>query len=77
VVGFLSARLNILIPGQAVSELKGLKEAFYHFRLRYDYSPTLNEYLVAVFIGAFAVGLFYSAMKLLSKITTKRIGTPL
>ena len=77
VVGFLSARLNILIPGQAVSQLKGLQEAFYHFRLRYDYSPTFNEYLLAIFIGAFGVGLFYSGMKLLSKITTKRIGTPL
>jgi len=75
VVSFISARLNILIPGQAVSELKGLKEAFYHFRLRYDYSATLNEYLVAIFIGAFAVGLLFAGIKYLPKITVKKTGT--
>jgi molybdopterin-containing oxidoreductase family membrane subunit len=70
---FVSARLNILIPGQAVSELKGLKDAFYHERLRYDYTATLNEYLIALFIGAFGVGLVYFGYKLLSKYTQKKV----
>ncbi len=76
-VTFVSARLNVLIPGQAVAELKGLKEAFYHERLRFDYSATLNEYLVALFIGAFGVALVYLGIKLLSHFTKKKLGTSL
>lgn len=76
-VTFVSARLNILIPGQAVSELKGLKEAFYHERLRYDYTATTNEYLIALFIGSFGVGLIFFGYKLLSKYTQKKIGRAL
>jgi protein NrfD len=70
-VTFVSARLNILIPGQAVSELKGLKEAYTHSRLNYDYTATLNEYLVAIFIGSFAVGLAYFGIKFLYKYVEK------
>ncbi len=76
-VTFVSARLNILIPGQAVAELKGLKEAFTHERLRFDYSATLNEYLIALFIGAFGVALVYFGIKFLSQFTKKRLGTEL
>jgi molybdopterin-containing oxidoreductase family membrane subunit len=76
-VTFVSARLNILIPGQAVAELKGLKEAFYHERLRFDYSATLNEYLIALFIGAFGVALVYFGIKFLSQYTKKKLGTEL
>lgn len=70
-VTFVSARLNILIPGQTVSELKGLQEAFTHGRLMYDYTATLNEYLIAIFIGAFGVGLAYFSIKLLYKYIEK------
>jgi molybdopterin-containing oxidoreductase family membrane subunit len=73
-VTFISARLNILIPGQAVSQLKGLQEAFSHSRLRYEYHPTLNEYLVAVFVAALTVGLMYIGIKVISSYTTKKIG---
>lgn len=76
-VTFVSARLNILIPGQAVAELKGLKEAFYHERLKFDYSATLNEYLIALFIGAFGVALVYFGIKFLSQFTKKKLGTEL
>ena len=76
-VTFVSARLNVLIPGQAVAELKGLKNAFYHERLRFDYSATLNEYLVALFIGALGVALVYFGLKLLSQFTKKKLGTSL
>ncbi|KJU84724.1 polysulfide reductase NrfD [Candidatus Magnetobacterium bavaricum] len=67
VITFISARLNILIPGQAISELKGLKEAFHHNRLRYDYQASLNEYLVALFIAALVVALAYGGIKLFLK----------
>jgi molybdopterin-containing oxidoreductase family membrane subunit len=73
-VTFISARLNILIPGQAVSQLKGLREAFYHIRLRHEYHPTLNEYLVAVFVAALAAGLTFVGIKLISRFTSKKIG---
>lgn len=76
-VTFVSARLNVLIPGQAVAQLKGLKEAFTHERLRFDYSATLNEYLIALFIGAFGVALVYFGIKFLSQFTKKRLGTSL
>jgi molybdopterin-containing oxidoreductase family membrane subunit len=74
VITFISARLNILIPGQAVSELKGLQEAFYHGRLRYDYQAHLNEYLVALFIVALGAGLAYGGIKLFMKIDTSNMG---
>lgn len=76
-VTFLTARLNILIPGQAVSELRGLRDAFHHERLRFDYVATWNEYLIALFIGAFGVGLIYGAVHILSRYTKKKIGASL
>ncbi|MFH0728575.1 MAG: NrfD/PsrC family molybdoenzyme membrane anchor subunit [Pseudomonadota bacterium] len=73
-VTFISARLNILIPGQAVAQLKGLQDAFYHSRLRFDYAPSVNEYLVAIFVAAMAIGLMYAGIKLLSRYTSSKIG---
>ena len=49
-VTFISARLNVLVPGQAVGELKGLQEAFYHPRLSYTYHATAMEYSVGIFL---------------------------
>lgn len=73
-VTFISARLNILIPGQAVEELKGLKDAFHHQRLNFEYHATTNEYLVAVFIGSLSVLLVYVGLKMLNRFTSIRIG---
>lgn len=58
-VAFVSARLNILIPGQALSEIEGLNQAFYHQRLVFDYRATGEEYLVALFLVALAVAFYY------------------
>ncbi len=69
---FISTRLNILIPGQSVSELRGFKEAFTHRRLSYYYEATPNEYMVAAFLGAFGVGLAYAGIKLLSRFERTR-----
>jgi protein NrfD len=57
-VAFVSARLNILIPGQALSEIEGLNTAFFNERLVFDYNATLEEYLVALFLVAAAAVLF-------------------
>ncbi|MDZ7756813.1 NrfD/PsrC family molybdoenzyme membrane anchor subunit [Rhodohalobacter sp.] len=76
-VTFVAARLNVLIPGQAIPELKGLEGAYAHQRLSFEYHASLNEYLVALFIGAFGVALVYIGIKLLSKYTQKKLGTSL
>ncbi|MEX0776111.1 MAG: NrfD/PsrC family molybdoenzyme membrane anchor subunit [Phycisphaeraceae bacterium] len=56
---FISARLNVLVPGQAVGELKGLQEAFQHDRLTYIYHATAMEYLVGLFLLAVGMAAFY------------------
>ncbi|AXA37140.1 MAG: polysulfide reductase [Candidatus Sumerlaea sp.] len=58
-VTFVSARLNVLIPGQVVSELHGLQEAFYHPRLQYLYHPTAMEYYVGLFMVAVGLTIFF------------------
>lgn len=63
VICFISARLNVLVPGQAVGELKGLNEAFQHPRLDYIYHATGMEYLVGLFCVALGMGVFYIGRK--------------
>lgn len=58
-VAFISARLNVLIPGQAVGEIRGLQEAFQHPRLAYIYHATWMEYFVGFLLLAFAMAVFY------------------
>lgn len=57
-VSFISARLNVLIPGQAIGELHGLQEAFQDDRLRYIYHATPMEYLVGLFAVAMGMAIF-------------------
>lgn len=63
-ITFVSTRLNVLIPGQAVAEIQGLQEAFQHDRLKYIYHATLMEYLVGFLMIAFGMAVFYVAWKL-------------
>ena len=63
-VTFVSTRLNVLIPGQAVGEIQGLQEAFQHHRLTYIYHATLMEYLVGLLMVAVGMAVFYLAWKL-------------
>ncbi len=62
---FLATRLNIVIPGLIEPQLVGLDTAFVEARLSYDYFPSLMEWLVFIFIGAFATGVFYAGFRLL------------
>jgi hypothetical protein len=71
VVTFIATRLNILIPGQTISNLKGLQQAFYDPRLTFTYHATLNEYLVAAFIVAFAIFAIYLGLQIGKKLTYK------
>lgn len=50
IVTFLAVRLNYLIPDMAVYKLEGLQNTFYHSRLRPEYVPNLNEWLVSVWV---------------------------
>lgn len=63
-VAFLSARLNVLVPGQAVGEIQGLQQAFQHERLKYIYHATLMEYLVGLFLLAIGITVFYVGQRL-------------
>ena len=58
-VTFISARLNVLVPGQAVGEIHGLQEAFHHERLKYIYHATVMEYLVGLFLLAVGAAVFF------------------
>ena len=69
---FVSGRLNVLIPGQSIPELKGLRQAFTHDKLNFYYQATITEYLVALFLGAFGVGLVYLGLKRLAGFTLRK-----
>ena len=60
---FLATRLNIVIPGLVEPQLEGLDTAYTDSRLSYDYFPSLMEWLVLIFIGALATGLFYAGYR--------------
>ncbi len=68
---FLTTRLNILIPGQAISELNGLQEAFQHPRLVYMYHATPMEYLVGLFLVAFGMTVFYVGSRISEMVEAK------
>lgn len=54
-IGFIGTRLNIVIPGLAVEEIKGISHAIASSRLSADYFPSVTEFLLTV--GVFGIGL--------------------
>jgi len=58
---FMSVRLNIVIPALSFEKVSGLMESLMQPRLSYHYFPSMNEWLVALFIVAFGIGLFFIA----------------
>lgn len=68
---FMSVRLNVIIPGLVVPELKGLEDAFVDSRLTFHYFPSLHEWLVILFVISFGVMLFYTGWRILSVSETK------
>ncbi|GAB4190784.1 MAG: polysulfide reductase NrfD [Phycisphaeraceae bacterium] len=63
-ITFISSRLNVLVPGQAVGEIHGLQDAFHHDRLKYIYHATAMEYLVGMFLVAVGMAVFYIGRKI-------------
>jgi molybdopterin-containing oxidoreductase family membrane subunit len=74
-VMFISARLNVLIPGQAVGEIRGLQEAFHHPRLHYTYHAPAMEYLVGLFLVAVGMSVYYIGRRT-SKHMAARLAWP-
>lgn len=63
-IGFAAARMCILVPGQISGQIPGLQQAFQDQRLTYSYHPTSMEYLVALFMVAVGMAVFYVGMRL-------------
>ncbi|HZP97397.1 MAG TPA: NrfD/PsrC family molybdoenzyme membrane anchor subunit [Candidatus Limnocylindria bacterium] len=56
--GFLGVRLNIVVPGLAAEELKGIAQAVSSPRFTTSYFPSLTEWLLVVGIAGFGLLLF-------------------
>ncbi len=61
---FLGVRLNIVIPGLINPRVPGEALAYIHPRLSFHYFPSLMEWLVALFIFALGIGLFFIGNKI-------------
>jgi len=55
VIGFLGVRLNIVIPGLSVEEIRGITDAVTDPRVTADYFPSAWEWMLS--FGIFALGL--------------------
>lgn len=65
--GFIGLRLNIVIPGLAVEEVRGLSEAVASFRMTTDYFPSWSEWLLSAGVLGFGLLLFGIGEHLLPK----------
>jgi molybdopterin-containing oxidoreductase family membrane subunit len=68
---FLATRLNIIIPGLIEPQLAGLDTAYQEARLAYEYLPSVMEWLVMIFVVAFATGLFLVGLRSLPLVTER------
>lgn len=71
IVGFVAARLGILVPGQVVGQIPGLQEAFQDMRLVYSYHPTSMEYLIGALMVAVGMAVFYVGRRLTVALAAK------
>jgi molybdopterin-containing oxidoreductase family membrane subunit len=65
VVGLFGMRLNIVVPGLAVEEIRGLTTAVASVRVQASYFPSLMEWLVTAWIIGLGLLLFGVGEKLL------------
>jgi molybdopterin-containing oxidoreductase family membrane subunit len=56
--GFLAVRLNIVIPGFTVEEVRGISAAFASAHLSTNYFPSMMEWLVSIGIAGLGLLLF-------------------
>lgn len=74
VVTFVAVRFNFVIPDLAVYKLEGLESTFFHSRLRTSYTPSLNEWLVSVWIISLGVLAFIAGARWLPVVCTSEGG---
>lgn len=70
IVGFVAARMGILVPGQVVGQIPGLQHAFQDIRLVYAYHPTAMEYLIGALMIAVGMTVFYIGRRLTSALAS-------
>lgn len=68
----VSTKLNVVIPGLAVPEFEGLRDAYVGPGLSFQYFPSTMEWLVGVWIVAVAGLLFLVAYRVAAKPPEKR-----
>jgi protein NrfD len=74
-ITFLSVRLNIVIPAQAIEELQGLRNAFTGPGLSFDYFPSLMEWLFFLWTVSLAGLVFLIGYNLLPIVRTPIVRT--
>jgi Ni/Fe-hydrogenase subunit HybB-like protein len=74
VVTFVAVRFNFLIPDLAVYKLEGLENTFFNPRLRTEYTPTLNEWLVSIWVISFGLLAFIYGMRWLPVLSSGKGG---
>jgi len=71
VVGFVTARMGILVPGQIVGQIPGLQQAFQDVRLTYAYHATSMEYLIGALMIAVGMAIFFIGRRLASALASE------
>jgi molybdopterin-containing oxidoreductase family membrane subunit len=65
VVGFIFIRLNIVIPGGIVPVFEGLRNAYIDPRLKFEYFPSLMEWLFELWVLSVGMIIFLAGKKIL------------
>jgi molybdopterin-containing oxidoreductase family membrane subunit len=71
VLGFVTARMGILVPGQIVGQIPGLQQAFQDVRLTYTYQATSMEYLIGALMIAVGMAIFFIGRRLASALASE------
>lgn len=75
VATFLSVRFNFVIPDLAIYKLEGLEETFFHPRLRTNYVPNLNEWLVSLWVVSLGLLAFLLGTRWLPVLSAEKEGS--
>lgn len=63
VIGIISVRFNLVIPAFVTPPIPGLEKVYNHFRLMFEYFPSLTEWVTSIGIISFVVFLFALAYR--------------
>lgn len=74
VITFVTVRFNFLIPDLSVYKLEGLESTYFHPRLRTDYTPSLVEWLVSIWIISMGILVFLAGTRWLPVLSSRKGG---